>query len=53
MKKYKCKICGHIYDEEKGDARSGVAPGTSWADLPDDWECPKCGAQKIMFTEMK
>ncbi|HIF54151.1 MAG TPA: rubredoxin [Methylococcaceae bacterium] len=53
MKKYKCKLCGHIYDEAQGDARSGVAPGTAWADLPDDWECPKCGAIKIMFIEMK
>lgn len=53
MKKYKCKICGHIYDEEKGDVRSGIAPRTIWADVPKNWECPKCGAAKIMFNEMK
>ena len=53
MAKYKCKTCGHIYDEEKGDPRSGVAPGTVWADLPADWECPGCGAAKVMFNKMR
>ncbi len=53
FKKYKCKTCGHIYDEEKGDPRNGIAPGTRWEDLPDDWECPGCGAAKVMFTQLK
>ena len=53
FKKYKCKLCGHIYDEEKGDPKSGIAPGTVWADLPDDWECPDCGAVKVMFNLMR
>ncbi|KAF3977396.1 MAG: rubredoxin [Methylococcales symbiont of Iophon sp. n. MRB-2018] len=53
MKKYKCKLCGHIYDEAVGDVKSGVAAGTVWADVPDDWECPECGAAKAMFIEMK
>jgi rubredoxin len=49
-KKYKCKTCGHIYDEAVGDPRSGIAAGTRWEDIPADWECPKCGATKVMFT---
>jgi len=53
FKKYKCKMCGHVYDEEKGDAGTGIAPGTLWADVPDDWECPECGAVKIMFKVMR
>lgn len=53
FRKYKCKTCGHVYDEEKGDPSSGIAPGTRWEDLPDDWECPKCGAAKVMFTLMR
>ncbi len=50
FKTYKCKICGHIYDEAKGDPKSGIAPGTMWADVPSDWECPDCGALKAMFV---
>ncbi|WP_305907778.1 rubredoxin [Methylomarinum sp. Ch1-1] len=53
FRQYKCKTCGHIYDEAKGDPDSGIAPGTRWEDLPDDWECPQCGAVKVMFTLMK
>jgi rubredoxin len=53
FKKYKCKMCGHVYDEEKGDARTGIAPGTLWADVPEDWECPECGAVKIMFKVIR
>jgi len=49
FKKYKCKICGHVYDEAKGSPRQGIEPGTLWADLPDDWECSGCGAKKAMF----
>ncbi len=51
MKKYKCTVCGYVYDESKGDPDSGVAPGTLWADVPDDWSCPVCGASKDMFEE--
>jgi len=51
--KYKCKTCGHIYDEEKGDPKSGLKPGTRWADVPDNWECPGCGAVKVMFNKMR
>jgi len=53
MAKYKCKTCGHIYDEDKGEPKSGIKPGTAWADVPADWECPKCGAAKVMFKLMR
>ncbi len=52
FKKYKCKTCGHVYDEAVGDPRNGIPAGTLWADLPDDWECPDCGAAKVMFRAM-
>jgi len=51
--KYQCTICGYIYDTEKGDPDSGIAPGTSFADLPQTWTCPQCGAVKDDFNEMK
>ncbi|QLH74363.1 MAG: rubredoxin [Methanomassiliicoccales archaeon] len=46
MEKYVCPICGYIYDPEKGDPDSGISPGTSFEDIPDDWHCPYCGATK-------
>lgn len=49
MKKYKCSICGYVYDEAVGDPDSGIAPGTKFEDLPDDWSCPVCGASKDQF----
>ena len=49
MKKYLCIICGYIYDESKGDPDFGIEPGTLWADVPDDWVCPECGATKSDF----
>jgi len=52
MKKYKCTVCGYIYDPEKGDPESGVKPGTTFEELPDDWECPVCGVSKDEFEEM-
>lgn len=48
--KYICLGCGHIYDEELGDPDSGIPPGTKWEDVPDDWECPYCGASKEHFA---
>ena len=48
-KKWQCRICGWIYDEESGDPESGIAPGTAWKDVPDDWRCPDCGASKDEF----
>ncbi|MEP6874410.1 MAG: FAD-dependent oxidoreductase [Burkholderiales bacterium] len=44
-----CKACGLIYDEAKGDADSGLAPGTRFEDIPDDWDCPLCGVTKADF----
>ena len=53
MAKYKCSVCGYIYDPEKGDPDSGVAPGTPFEDLPGDWSCPVCGASKSEFEKME
>ncbi len=51
MKKYVCNICGYVYDEEKGEPDNGIAPGTKWEDLPDDYACPLCGVDKEAFSE--
>ena len=48
-KKWACIVCGYVYDEELGDPDHGIAPGTAWEDVPDDWECPECGAAKSDF----
>lgn len=53
MDKYECKICGYIYDPENGDPEGGVAPGTSFENLPDDWVCPVCGAGKEDFQKVQ
>lgn len=49
MKKYKCLLCGYIYDPSKGDPDGGIAPGTAFENLPNDWVCPECGAGKDDF----
>ena len=49
MKKYVCSVCGYVYDPEKGDPDSGIAPGTAFEDIPDDWTCPLCGVGKSDF----
>lgn len=49
LAKYECLVCGHIYDPAEGDPDGGIAPGTSFEDLPDDWVCPDCGAAKEDF----
>ena len=41
--------CGYVYDEAKGDPLNGIAPGTAWADVPDDWKCPDCSSAKAEF----
>ncbi|HSC76210.1 MAG TPA: rubredoxin [Pseudomonadales bacterium] len=48
-KKFECVICGFVYDEEKGLPEEGIAPGTLWDDVPEDWECPECGVSKYDF----
>lgn len=52
MKKYECTACGYIYDEALGDPDSGIAPGTKWEDIPEDWTCPLCGVGKESFQEV-
>lgn len=49
MQKYRCLLCGYIYNPAKGDPDNGIEPGTSFDDLPDDWVCPECGAEKDQF----
>jgi rubredoxin len=49
MEKYVCTLCGYVYDPEAGDPDNGVAPGTPFSALPDDWTCPECGADKDVF----
>ncbi|MGI6083654.1 MAG: rubredoxin [Limnochordia bacterium] len=48
-KKYECTVCGYIYDPATGDPENDIPPGTSFDDLPDDWVCPECGADKDAF----
>jgi rubredoxin/flavin reductase (DIM6/NTAB) family NADH-FMN oxidoreductase RutF len=52
LAKYQCKVCGYIYDPEEGDPHSGIAPGTAFEDIPDDWECPVCGVSKKDFVKI-
>ena len=49
--KYVCEICGYVYDEAAGDPDNGIAPGTAWDELPEDFVCPLCGVGKDMFAE--
>lgn len=53
FKKYVCVVCGYIYDEAEGVPEEGIAPGTRWADVPDTWRCPDCGASKDDFEMME
>ena len=49
MTKYRCIICDYIYDPAVGDPDSGIAPGTAFEDIPEDWMCPLCGVDKSNF----
>lgn len=49
MDKYRCMPCGYVYDPADGDSDSGIAPGTAFEALPDDWKCPICSAGKDEF----
>jgi flavin reductase (DIM6/NTAB) family NADH-FMN oxidoreductase RutF/rubredoxin len=51
MDKYVCTVCGYVYDPAKGDPETGIAAGTSFENLPDDWVCPICGAGKDAFEK--
>lgn len=53
MKKYVCDPCGYVYDPEAGDLDNGIAPGTAFEDLPEDWVCPICGVGKDMFSPVE
>jgi len=53
MDKYKCLMCGYIYDPDVGDPENGVEAGTAFEDLPDDWVCPECGAGKEEFEPVE
>jgi len=48
-KKFRCILCGYVYDPKKGDPDNGIDPGTSFEELPDDWVCPVCFAGKEEF----
>ncbi|MBF0467023.1 MAG: rubredoxin [Nitrospirae bacterium] len=51
MDKYECP-CGYVYSPEEGDYHNGVNPGTPFADIPDTWVCPQCGASKEYFVKL-
>ena len=51
MEKYVCNACGYVYDPQKGDSGAGIAPGTSFDDLPDNWQCPLCSVSKDEFEQ--
>ena len=53
MNKWRCSICGYIYDPKKGDTESGLEPGLSFDNLPEYWGCPECGASKDYFEEIE
>ena len=52
MEQYTCLVCGYVYDPVHGDPDRGIEPGTSFDDLPDDWECPVCAAPVMDFQEI-
>ena len=51
MEKYVCDVCGYVYDEELGMPEKGIAPGTKFEDLPEDFVCPLCGVDKDSFSK--
>lgn len=51
MKKYVCDVCGWVYDPEVGCPEAGVAPGTPWEEVPEDFLCPLCSVGKDQFSE--
>lgn len=52
MDKYRCKVCGYVYDPERGDIIGGIDKGVPFEELPDDWKCPVCGASKDEFEKV-
>ena len=53
MKKWRCTVCGYIYNPEEGDSSQNIQPGTPFESLPDDWVCPVCGAGKDAFEPLE
>jgi rubredoxin len=51
MEKWKCSVCGYIYDPEYGDPDGSIVPGTPFENIPDEWVCPVCGASKDQFEK--
>ena len=49
MERMQCDNCGYVYDKDVGDEKNGIAPGTEWKDVPEDYKCPECGADKSKF----
>lgn len=49
---YECTICGYIYNPAGGDPDNGIAPGTKFEDIPEDWVCPLCGVGKDKFEKI-
>lgn len=52
LQKYVCTVCGYVYDPAKGEPASGIAPGTPFSQIPEDWVCPDCGVAKSDFEPM-
>jgi rubredoxin len=53
MDNYECTVCGYIYDPQVGDPDGNIPPGTPFSELPDDWVCPVCGAEKSAFEKVQ
>jgi len=53
MSKWRCIPCGYVYDPEAGDPDGGIAPGTPFEEIPDDWMCPVCGVSKDEFEKIE
>ncbi len=53
MSKWKCEICGYVYDSEAGEPNKGIEPDTNFEDFPDSYKCPLCGASKSMFKQIE
>ena len=54
MAQYRCPVCDYVYDEDAGEPHEGFPPGTPWADVPDDWNCPDCGVRdKVDFEPVE
>lgn len=52
MAKYRCTVCGYIYDPQVGDSTQSINAGTAFEDLPESWVCPECGVGKDMFEKI-